>query len=141
MSECGEIQARARQVFVEGEEVVAPVAVISGLATIGQTARPVDRVAAGESLVWIVGDRRDPYGAEAEVADVVGVVQHAFEIAAEVADVVRVAVRTCDRNVERAIGTALLALIVARVAVDEAVGDDEVDRLAGEGFSGAIERS
>ena len=139
--ERGEIQGGTRQVLVEHEEVVGPVAVVAGLAAIGQAALPPDRIAAAERLVRIVGDRRDPDRPETEVADVAGIVQHALEVAAEVADVVGLAVRSGDRNIERALRTALLALVVARIAVDEAVGDDEVDRVTGQRLDRAVERA
>ena len=80
--ETGEIQPFAGQVFVELVEVDAPVAVVAGLAAVGEHPGPLHFFAAGEGFIRVVHDRRDPHRGEAEVADVAGVVEHAFEVAA-----------------------------------------------------------
>src|SRR5690606_3707559 len=59
--------------------------------------------------------------------------------AAQVADVAGHAVAGRQRDIETAVGAALLALVVARIAVDEAVGEHEVHRVAGERFQRTVE--
>ncbi len=138
--ETGEIQAAAGQVFVQPVEIGAPVAVVAGLAAIGEGAVPDHRVAAGEGFVRIVDDGRHPDRGEAHVADVAGIVEDALEVAAQVADVVGFAGRRAGcRQVEAAMRATLIAMIVGGVAVDEPIGEHEVHRFAGEGFGGAVE--
>ena len=67
--------------FVQLVEVDAPVAVVAGLAAVGEHPLPLHFLAAGEGLVGVVDDRRDPHRGEAEAADVAGVVHDAFEVA------------------------------------------------------------
>src|SRR5690606_4713277 len=71
--------------------------------------------------------------------DVAGVVEHAAEVAAEVADVAADAIRALDRQVEGGMRPALAAVVVRRVAVDEAVGDPEVHRLRRERLVGSAQ--
>ena len=144
--ECGEVQAGTAPVLVEAIEIRAPVAVIAGLATVGEDAAPGRRVAAGESLVGIRHDGRDPHRRKTHVADVVRIVHNAFEVAAEITEVVAhalgiaqlLAVRPAQGNIEGRMRTALVAMVVGRIAVDEAIGHHEVHRLAGEGLEGAV---
>src|SRR5687768_14995006 len=125
--------------LVEPVEIHAPVAVITGLALVGPEAAPACRFSAAEILVGIVDDRRDPHRTEAHVADVIGIVDDAFEIAAEVAYVVAFAVRPQDAAVEGRMRAALAALVVAWIAVDETVGEHEIHRFARERLGGAVE--
>ncbi len=134
-----ERHARARQVFVDLVEVHAPVAVVAGLAAIGEDGAAPRRLASGEGLVRVLHDRRDPDRAEAHAVDVVEVVGESLEVAAEVADVAGHAIARRQRDVEGAVPATLVALVVGRIAVDEAVGDHEVHRLAGERFERAVE--
>jgi len=117
--------------------------VVAGLAAVGEHAAPAHRIAAGEGLVRVVDDGREPHRAEAHAADVVGVVGDALEVAAEVAGVGALAGRRAGHGpveaAPRRVGSALLAEVVAGVPVDEAVGHQEVDRLAGEGLQRAVE--
>ena len=126
--------------FVQLVEIHSPVAVVAGLAQVGPLAAPADRFAAGESFIRVVDDGRDPYGSEAHVADISRIVDHAFEVAAQVADVVAFTFRRAGHGaVKGVVHTALVALVVGGVAIDEAVGQHEVDGFAGEGFGGAVE--
>jgi hypothetical protein len=141
LAECAEIQARTRQVLVEAMEIHAPVAVVAGLAAIGPQPA-LDRLpAADERLVGIVDDRRDPHRAETHVADVVGIVEHALEVAAEVTDVVLLGLGArcgpIERGELRPLVAPLIALVVAGVAVDETVGDHEIHRIGGHRLGGA----
>lgn len=138
--ELREVEIRARQMFIETPEIHAPVAVIARLATVGQDAAPLDLVATCKGGIGIVDDGRDPDTGKAHVANVVGMVQHAFEVTAQITDVVRAAVRAFERNIETSIVAPLLALVVARVAIDEAIGDDEVDGFGCEGLAGSENR-
>lgn len=128
----GEIQARAGQMFVERVEVDAPIAVIAGLAMVAERAAAGDRLAAGKRFVGVVDDRGDPHRPEAQVADVIGMLDDALEVATEIADVVLAAVGAWCGHIEGAMRTALIAMVVAGIAVDEAVGHHEVHRLGGE---------
>ena len=134
----GEAEAGARQVLVDRVEVHAPVAVVTGLAAIGQERGAGDLVAAGERFVGVVDDRRDPDRAEAHLADVIGIVEQAAEIAAEITEVGDHTIGAAQRYVEARVGTALIALVVARIAIDETVGDDEIHGLIGERLEGAV---
>ncbi len=125
--------------LVELEEIDAPVAVVAGLAVVVRAAL-ARRLAAGERLVRVVDDRRQPDRREAHGGDVPRVVQHAAEVAAEVADVGRRRAGQPDRAVEGAqLGTALLRVIVGRITVDEAVRHDEVDGLGREWLERAVQ--
>src|SRR5690606_34444332 len=135
----GKVHARTGQVLVHAMEVHAPVAVVTGLATVAEEAVAAGGRAAGEGLVRVVDDGRDPDRAKAHVLDVVEVVGQPPEVAAQVADVAAHAIAWWQWNVEAAVGTALVAMIVARVAVDEPVGDHEVHGMAGEGLERAVE--
>ena len=109
------VQVLARQVLVHLVEVDAPVAVEAGLAAVGELGAPAHRVAAGEGLVRVVDDGGDPHRAEAHALDVVGVVQHALEVAAEVADVRALALGcAAHRDVPGGVCAALVAVVVAR---------------------------
>ena len=130
--EAGEIQPCTGQVLVQAVKVHPPVAVVAGLAAVGQEAGAGDRITPGEGLVGVVHDRREPHRGEAQVVDVGGIVEQAAEVAAQVADVAGLAVARRQRQVEGGVGAALLALVVGRIAIDEAVGEHEVDRLGSE---------
>ena len=132
-----EVQAGARQVFVELVEVVAPVAVVATLALVGEDRAATGRGAATEGFVRVVHDRRDPHRGETHLLDVVEVLGQALEVAAQVADVAGHPVARRQRDVEGAALATLVALVVAGVAVDEAVGDDEIHGLRCEGLAGA----
>src|SRR5690606_1478204 len=135
----GEVQSWAGQVLVQAMEVDRPVAVVAGLATVGIEPGAGDFLAPGEGLVRVVHDRRDPHRGETHVGDVAGVVEQAAEVAAEVADIADHAVARLQRAVEGVVFATLVAVVVGRVAVDEAVGQDEVHRLAGERLAGAVD--
>src|SRR5690606_31865638 len=135
----GKAHAGAGQVLVHAMEVDAPVAVVAGLSAVAEDAVAARRRTAGEGLVGIVDDRRDPDRAEAHALDVVEIVGQPPEAATEVADVAGHAVAGRQRDVERAVGAALVAVVVAGVAVDEAVGEHEVHRVAGERLQRAVE--
>ncbi len=62
----------------------------------------------------------------------------ALEVATEIADVVLAAVGAWCGHIEGAMRTALIAMVVAGIAVDEAVGHHEVHRLGGERLQGAV---
>jgi hypothetical protein len=94
------------------EEIDAPVAVEAGLAAVGERLLAGDLVAAAELLVGVVDDGRDPDRAETHVADVVGVVEQAAEVAAEITEVVGFAVRCAQWEVEGAQCPALVAMVV-----------------------------
>src|SRR5690606_40730426 len=68
------------------------------------------------------------------ISDVVEVVGQPPEVAAQVSDVAAHAIARRQWNVETAVGTALVAMVVARITVDEPVGDHEVHGMAGEGL-------
>ena len=141
--ESAEIEAGRGQVFIQHPEIVGPVTVVAGLAPVGERATPFHCVAAGEGLVRIVDDWRDPHCTEAHLLDVIDVVHHALEVATQVADVGVLALR-CARyraveGMERlAFRLALFALVVGRIAVDEAVGEHEVHRVAGHRLQRAV---
>ena len=135
--EVGEPQARRLEVFVHAVEVHAPVAVVTGLTAVGKE-RLADAEAAGECLVRVVDDRRDPNGREAHVADVIRVAEQALEVAAQVADVVHHPARRGQRPVERAVGAPLVAVIVAGIAVDETIRQDEIHGLRSERLRGPV---
>ena len=138
VAEFAEVQTRARQVLVFDEKVDAPVAVEAGLATVGEETFPRNRVATAELFVRVVDDGCDPDRTEAHLADVVGVVEQAAEVATQIADIVRLARRRARRRqIEAAQRTALVAVVVARVAVDETIGQHEVDRVFSERLVGA----
>jgi hypothetical protein len=139
LGEASEVQPLARQVLVQFVEVHAPVAVVAGLAPVGQDAAPTGGFAAGEMLVRLVHDWCDPHRREAHVADVGGVVQDAFEVAAQVADIVSFAVRSGNALIEGRIVATLVTLIVGRIAVSKAVGQHEINCFAGEGLGRAVE--
>ncbi|KAG1581668.1 hypothetical protein G6F46_015330 [Rhizopus delemar] len=69
-----EVQVLAGEVLIKFVEVDAPVAVVAGLATVGQRAGAADRLAAGVGLIGGVDVRRDPLCAEAKIADVLRIV-------------------------------------------------------------------
>src|SRR5690606_18992005 len=73
------------------------------------------------------------------ISDVVEVVGQPPEVAAQVSDVAAHAIARRQWNVETAVGTALVAMVVARITVDEPVGDHEVHGMAGEGLERAVE--
>ena len=136
--EVGELQALGLEVLVDPVEIDAPVSVIARLAAVREEAF-ANLVAAGEGLVGIVDDGRDPHRREPHLADIGRVIENPFEVAAEVTDVVGNAGRCHERPVEAAVGAALVPLIVGGVAIDEAIGEDEVNRLGCEWLDRAVE--
>src|SRR5690606_22813155 len=90
-------------------------------------------------LVRVVDDRRQPHGAKAHAGDVAGVVEQAAEVAAQV-PYVGAAALGCPghRQVEGRVVAALVAMVVGRIAVDETVGEDEIDGVRREGLTGAV---
>jgi hypothetical protein len=74
-----------------------------------------DFIAACKGSVRVVDDGRDPYACETHaIANIVGMVQHAFEVTAQIADVVRAAVGSFEWDIEAAMLTPLIALVIAR---------------------------
>jgi hypothetical protein len=82
---------------------------------VGPHAAPLHGRAAGEGFVGVVDDRRDPHRAEAHVLDVLGVVEHAAEVAAEVADVVGLALRRAGHGAIEGVQRRALALVAVVV--------------------------
>ena len=137
VGELAEVQPRARQVFVLDEEVHAPITMEPALAAVGKEALPGHRVAAAEMFVRVVDDRGDPDRAEAELAHVVGVIEHAAVITTKVTDIVVFAggAARC-RQIKGSTCAALLAMVVRRVAIDEAVGHQEIHGMRRKRFVG-----
>ena len=135
--EIGELQALGLEVLVDPVEIDAPVAVIARLAAVREKAF-ANPVAAGEGLVGIVDDGRDPHCRESHLADIGGVVENPLEVAAKVTDVVGNAGRRHERPVEGSVCATLGLLIIGRVAVDETIGEDEVDGLGRERLGRAV---
>ena len=138
LGQVAKTHAGAGQVFIDLVEIHPPIAVVAGLAFIREDAATGGRNTAGETFVGVINDGRDPDRGEAHRVDVVQMIGDAFEVAAHITDVAGHAIAGRQRNVEGVQRAALVALVIAGVAIDEAVGHHEVHRLAGEGFQRAV---